>query len=134
MSDTLQLDKPKHGQPCNGCGLCCVREQCAVSVAIFGEMSLCPAIEQDGPRLTCGLINRPSVYTGSVEPMSSILSETFSLLLGSGGGCDALGFEEVEDPGAGQRMIDHAFERINAASPEARRLVKMMIDGTKKEN
>jgi hypothetical protein len=101
-------------------------EQCELSVGVFGEQIVCPAIERDGPRLTCGLINRPAMYCGTKEWSEPILSETFALLLGSGGGCDA-GSDTDHDPIAQERMNAANEEAIQLASPMARALVATLL-------
>lgn len=129
MSDTLQLDKPRHGQPCNGCGICCIREQCQLSIGVFGERAVCPAIERDGPRLTCGLINRPAMYFQTKEWSNDVLSETCALLLGAGGGCDA-GSDDDTDHEAAIMMRLSAVKAINGASDEAQMLVGILTGRT----
>ena len=58
------IQKPPHGQPCNGCGWCCQAELCPLAQAIFGEpvVRACPALEQDGERYVCGLVAYPTAY------------------------------------------------------------------------
>lgn len=52
--------KPDYGQPCNRCGICCIRERCPVSEILFGENSrVCPALEWDENGSRCGLIASP---------------------------------------------------------------------------
>jgi len=86
--------KPLYGEPCNGCGLCCVMEQCDLSKAFFGEQHLCPALE---PRRAggydCGLITRPGFY--GVNPgLGKVASEAFAIVLGAGQGCDGVASDE----------------------------------------
>lgn len=40
--------KPLWGEPCNNCGACCIASQCPLSVILFGERTLCPALVVDG--------------------------------------------------------------------------------------
>lgn len=55
-------EKPLYRQPCNGCGLCCLEEQCAISEIIFGSEPRCPALIDAGSRYACGLIAEPERY------------------------------------------------------------------------
>lgn len=73
------LLKPPEGALCNGCGYCCLAEQCGLSIRLFGKADICPALERAGDRWACGLIT-----TDSAE-----LSLLAGKMLGIGTGCDA---------------------------------------------
>lgn len=89
MADRQAVErKPRHGQPCNGCGLCCMAELCPLALSVFGKKpGPCPALmlerTADGqPRkFVCGL-----VVSEAIPPP---LREAAALLIGSGQGCDA---------------------------------------------
>ena len=49
-------DYPGFGNKCNGCGLCCLAEQCEMSLDFFGEQERCPALKNLGPVYGCDLI------------------------------------------------------------------------------
>lgn len=118
--------KPAYGSPCNGCGMCCIAAQCAISLALFDEQELCPALEQAGDALACGLMINTANYVPDLKGLGGkALTETFALILGSGIGCDAQG-EGEERPTEGARdQIGLAAEaKIAAASVEARTLVE----------
>lgn len=62
----MTLAKPPVGDPCNGCGLCCLS-----SVCDFGRLLLpepvarddrCPALDEDAGRFWCGLVRRPEDF------------------------------------------------------------------------
>lgn len=56
--------KPAYLSPCNGCGICCAEEACAVAVAMIGANpdTRCPALEFEGGRFWCGLVRHPSAH------------------------------------------------------------------------
>lgn len=73
--------KPKHGSPCNGCGLCCALEVCnAGEIAYQTTTAPCPGLKiaPDGKRTYCEL-----VVTEITHKMPPILQN----LLGIGHGC-----------------------------------------------
>lgn len=118
-------DKPSYGQPCNGCGLCCIAVQCPVSVALFGEQELCPAIEQAGNAVACGLMINTVNYVPDLPAWGGkALTETFGLIIGSGIGCDGQGADEIVTEEARQSIRDKAAQKIAQASPEAAVLVQ----------
>jgi len=78
--------KPKHGQPCNGCGLCCVASLCQLGQHVFHRQALpgpCPALVEvvgaDHPTFVCGL-------TVVGDPAYRAAAKT---IIGAGLGCDA---------------------------------------------
>lgn len=87
-------EKPKYGDPCNRCGLCCWVTQCDLSVSVFGErVGPCPALEssKDG-RTDCGIVANPQNYVPVrflTAHGADTLSRSAALLIGAGDGCDA---------------------------------------------
>ncbi len=86
------IAKPSYGLPCNGCGLCCQNEICPLGQFAFPSWQApCPALERDGDRFVCGLVNRPEVYApiktavNGVEEMRAAAMHAN----GVGIGCDA---------------------------------------------
>lgn len=73
------LAKPRAGSPCNRCGLCCLWEQCPISIDMFGEHRICPALEKAGDGYACGLI------TNSPPAVAMLVGKA----LGIGTECDA---------------------------------------------
>jgi hypothetical protein len=91
------LPKPLYGEPCNGCGRCCLALQCPVSLEVFGDVSeegFCPALEPvGGGRLACGLMSRPLDYLPDVKTEHGPeWARFFRLYIGAGTWCDS------EDP------------------------------------
>lgn len=87
------IDKPPHGQPCNGCGRCCIEMLCPLALALFGEPEYrqCPALEPDGERFACGLIKHPMVHALKQTLLhgADAMAKAAAHLVGSGRGCDA---------------------------------------------
>ena len=70
MNEVIRLhaaapDKPSFGQPCNGCGVCCVSEPCPVGIVVSRRTTgACDALIWSDPdrRYRCGLIEQPSRF------------------------------------------------------------------------
>lgn len=83
------MEKPKFGDKCNGCGLCCAAELCEVAEDTFpGAVAPCPALEWEDGRAWCGMIQHPSRhlslnYTGA----DSRISDLFAQVIAVGQGC-----------------------------------------------
>lgn len=77
--------KPKGGEPCNGCGVCCLAMPCRISMRAFdtkpGER--CPVLEWRDGRFWCSAYEMDD--TGHV-----------GWQLGIGAGCDSPDPEHVE--------------------------------------
>lgn len=119
-------EKPPYGSPCNGCGQCCIAQQCPISTALFGEQEICPALEYYGQALGCGLIRNTADYVPDLPAWGGeLLTEAFGLMIGAGIGCDGtLAGEEPEREGEKrEQMRTIALTKIAAASPEAQMLV-----------
>lgn len=100
----LPLSKPLYSKPCNGCGVCCIAEQCSVSVELFAEKDRCPALEWEQGRYWCGLMRTPGKYGANLPNFDFLAEETglrggvsleeinagyYRTLIGQGRGCDA---------------------------------------------
>jgi hypothetical protein len=49
--------KPAVGQPCNGCGVCCLAEPCPVGIVLSRKLKgACTALRWEGARYTCGAL------------------------------------------------------------------------------
>jgi hypothetical protein len=87
------IEKPPHGQPCNGCGQCCADQLCPLGEGLFGEPwdRRCPALEPDGERFGCGLIAHPMAYAMRMTLLhgAETMAKAASYLVGAGRGCDA---------------------------------------------
>ncbi len=103
LIESVTLDKPAHGDPCNGCGLCCIAEVCKLGVALGDERN-CKAliINADGT-FSCGLVVAPYRFADedslatwkAIDAQSGdgsgerALSEMYAQMLGAGRGCDS---------------------------------------------
>lgn len=77
------MRKPKLGEACNGCGLCCAMEVCYLGREAFGLKKYetpCPAMVFSDNKVRCGLV---------VAEKSAELSPILHNALGIGRGCDA---------------------------------------------
>lgn len=86
--------KPKIDNSCNACGVCCIAEQCRISIELFGEAQLCPALEWEDSRFWRGLMRHPASYDAEDENLKRLGVEEYSaryyqLLIGAGKGCDS---------------------------------------------
>lgn len=104
------LDRPAIGAPCNGCGLCCLREVCGAGAFTqrltkeYGQRvkGPCPALRQDGDTISCGMVVRPKDFAwgkGSAEDLRAAAR----LLIGAEAGCDEW---DTDDPNASQKLQD----------------------------
>jgi hypothetical protein len=97
----LVLEKPKFGEKCNSCGLCCTIQPCLLAEQFLNCFDgPCVALEEESDgRKTCGLVKRPAHYMfGEDAPQS--LTGGFQVMLanmlGIGRGCDAS--DDVSSP------------------------------------
>lgn len=96
--------KPRLGQPCNGCGQCCLVEPCPVGMLVSRKRSgACHALRWNdaGQRYLCGLVAEPLTVLGKrwrwLSPLASRLARRW---ISAGSGCDAELLEEAEKPPA----------------------------------
>jgi len=47
------MDRFPEGLPCVGCGYCCLKTQCILSVEMYGPQETCPALSWNGLRHVC---------------------------------------------------------------------------------
>jgi hypothetical protein len=71
-----------------------MEQLCPLGVGLFGEPwdRRCPALEPDGERYVCGLIENPMAYALRLTLLNGreVMSRTAAHLVGAGRGCDAL--------------------------------------------
>ncbi len=99
-------------------------ELCPLAVVVFGEIpGPCPALEPiaDGGGV-CGLMQRPMAYVpiSTMLHGSKAMGNAAALLLGAGGGCDAL--EENEEPNKEFREMILARKYNRSEARRARKL------------
>lgn len=77
------LPKPAEGQPCNGCGLCCIRQVCEVGFMVFGknQAAPCPGLLRRDGRYWCKVVLTERQH--AMPPLAEAM-------LGIGDGCDTL--------------------------------------------
>lgn len=77
-------NKPRHGEPCNRCGLCCRATLCALAQHLFERPPYpgpCPAlVKEPGDTYSCGILN----LCADQDYRDAAL-----LIIGAGLGCDA---------------------------------------------
>lgn len=99
----MELNKPKIGEACNGCGICCQIQICNTGafllrkVKYLGEKHLpgpCPALvaKEDGS-FVCGFITNAGRFIRS-KYRPEVISRTVATLVGAGSGCDELGYDD----------------------------------------
>jgi hypothetical protein len=92
-------EKPREGEPCNGCGYCCAAEPCGVALKFipvhqWGARGPCLAMEFEAGRFFCGLVRHPTRYIDVGEPaewkteLDATVGAMIARLLGVGKGCD----------------------------------------------
>ncbi|KJS36088.1 MAG: hypothetical protein VR70_14470 [Rhodospirillaceae bacterium BRH_c57] len=75
------MDKPREGEACNGCGVCCQEEVCSIGIKIAGDVPApCPLLKHHDGRHWCGAVEAEA--EGDLPP---IIRTT----LGIGLGCDS---------------------------------------------
>ena len=80
-------EKPRFGQPCNGCGLCCAAEVCKIGLSVLGEdaKAPCELMLFDEGRFWCKL-----VLVENLAGMEPVIAEA----LAAGKGCDSSDCQE----------------------------------------
>lgn len=91
------MQKPKIGEPCNGCGLCCLSRVCkngAYALRLVSRLGddaegPCPAVIKcaDGT-YACDIVINPNKYLKDKTYPAKVKSRNFAFLIGSGTGCD----------------------------------------------
>lgn len=88
----LAPPKPAPGQPCNGCGVCCLAEPCPVGMMVSGRRSgACAALEWHDAegRYRCGMVARPEAHLpGWTRPAAPLVRRLALRMIAAGIGCD----------------------------------------------
>lgn len=113
-------EKPPHGSPCNGCGLCCEAELCPLAAALYRRWEgPCPALTStDDGRKICGLATDPRAhFPAKVRRWGAFeMRRTATVLIGAGVGCDA----QVEGEPASPTLLVKMLAHRAAAAPHIR--------------
>lgn len=103
LIESVALDKPRHGEPCNGCGVCCIAQVCDLGLELGDEIN-CKALIQNPDRtFSCGLVVNPYHFLPEDELVvwkfidskdgsgagERRLKELNAEFLGAGRGCDS---------------------------------------------
>ncbi len=84
--------KPAWGQPCNGCGVCCLQEPCPVGALLSRRRhGACDALRWSAPdaRYHCGLLSQPrEVLPRLLRPLAAPISRAARRWIAAGVGCD----------------------------------------------
>lgn len=93
--------KPQEGQPCNGCGVCCMLETCpAARLRFMQKVGPCPALEwsDQAMRYYCGFLLDPGRYLpGLPHAAERLASAALARWIAAGQGCDC---SAETEPGA----------------------------------
>lgn len=100
---SVTLDKPIHGQPCNGCGICCIAKVCELGVTLGDEQNCKALVRSAEGGFYCGMVADPYRYMdeadlstwkgiddlkgGAVGELA--LKAMHAEMLGAGRGCDS---------------------------------------------
>jgi len=90
--------KPQEGQPCNGCGICCLAEPCPVGMLVSGRRhGACRAVQwsDEGQRYVCGMLVAPLPILGwrgdgaASRWIGRLISRLSARWIAAGIGCDS---------------------------------------------
>jgi hypothetical protein len=121
--------KPKYGEPCNGCGICCNVKPCPAAEEFLGATSgRCPALEYDGTRFWCGMFRRPSYYasgrTYQSQAIDKVLRPMIAQFTGVNTYCDALLQGESR-----RDALTFVLRTDKLTEPERAATVELMLTG-----
>lgn len=84
--------KPRYGDPCTGCGICCIMTLCPLAQAIYRyKEGPCPALEWVDGKSACGMVTHPERHASTLALIAvgrAELSATAKFVIGAGDGCD----------------------------------------------
>lgn len=103
LIESVTLEKPREGNPCNGCGICCIARVCELGLALGDDQNCRALLRNQNGSFTCGLVQDPYSYldSESLRPWLLLdeleggnagelaLKEMNATALGAGRGCDA---------------------------------------------
>jgi hypothetical protein len=90
--------KPAAGDPCNGCGVCCLTEPCPLGRVLSGRRTgACAALRWGDGRYRCGALSSPQALLewrlprglhGLVPALARLLARLAGRWIAAGRGCD----------------------------------------------
>ena len=84
--------KPAWGEPCNGCGVCCLAEPCPIGILVSARRcGACRALAWDDPaqRYVCGVLTgRRELLPAWLRPIAPWLQRRAPRWIAAGSGCD----------------------------------------------
>lgn len=89
--------KPALGEPCNGCGVCCLAEPCPLGMLVsLKRRGACRALQwsEDDHQYRCGMLAHPTRYVGlrTLRPdgwLNRLIRRYARRMIAAGIGCDA---------------------------------------------
>lgn len=97
------LRKPHPGQPCNGCGYCCIESVCLLGLELGNRKHCAALMANSNGSFSCGLVADPYAYLSAeqsatwkkIDELSAgaglqALKDCNAHLLGAGRGCDSV--------------------------------------------
>ena len=92
--------KPAEGQPCNGCGVCCLSAPCPIGILVSRRrQGACTAVQwsEDSQRYVCGMLTAPLQNLGwrggtngaVAKRLAKWVSSWSSRWIAAGIGCDS---------------------------------------------
>ncbi|MGE8063745.1 hypothetical protein [Pseudomonas sp. NPDC089569] len=121
LIDSVTIEKPVFGDPCNGCGVCCIAQVCDLGKELGDDQSCKALIRNPDRSVSCGLVVDPYRFTPESELVDwkfidvqggghageDRLKKLNASLLGAGRGCDS-------DDAAVQALLSeaHAHQQL----------------------
>jgi len=87
--------KPRHGDPCNRCGVCCMATVCQLGQHVFKREyheGPCPGLKPDGDgEYACDVVRNPQAYAQGLSPSVKVhaLRMAARKIIYADDGCDA---------------------------------------------
>ncbi len=115
---STEIKKPKIGEPCNGCGICCMVQTCRNGAYVLGLVDelgdyaegRCPALVQRPDKTyACGIILNPNKYIKNKQYTAKVKSRHFARLIGAGNGCDELLPDDTPEE---EQKLDDLIKRL----------------------
>lgn len=98
MSQIIHLhraapEKPREGEPCNGCGVCCASEPCPLGIVVSRKLKgACSALfwSEHERQYRCGLVSAPQQHLPrGLRWLSRFMRKLAYRYIAAGSGCDS---------------------------------------------